>query len=118
MSAKYLINCQDGFNNLERATITFILAVSASKQAEVGVFVTADAASLCLQGAVETQVAEGYEPIGDLINNFLQNSGKIWLCPACAKAKGINESDLIAGVEIAGVPKTLAFLESGAKLLA
>ena len=33
-------------------------------------------------------------------------------------AKGIGQDDLIAGVEIAGAPKTMAFLAAGAKTLA
>ncbi len=62
-------------------------------------------------------VYEGMEPLSDLIDQFLGNGGKIWLCPICAKVKNIGEEDLMAGVEIAGAPKTMAFLESGGKLL-
>ena len=35
---KILVNCQDGTNNVERATISFILAVTASKTCETAVF--------------------------------------------------------------------------------
>lgn len=115
---KYLINCQDGMNNLERATISFILAVTASKTAEAAVFITSDAAVLCITGATEGLKVDGYEPVNDLIEAFVANGGKIWLCPACAKAKGISETDLRTGVEIAGAPKTMAFLQAGAQLLA
>ena len=116
-TAKFLINCQDGANNVERATISLILAVSASKTAEAVMFLTADAAQLCVQGGAETIKAEGYEAAGDLLRDFLTNGGKIWLCPACAKAKGIQASDLVNGAEIAGAPKVMAFLESGGHLL-
>ncbi len=115
---KYLVNCQDGRNNLERATISLILAVTASKTAETAVFVSAEAAQLCVKGAVDGLVAKGYEPIADLLNQFQQNGGTLWLCPACAKAKGITSEDLISNAEIAGAPRTMAFLQSGAKLLA
>lgn len=115
---KYLINCQDGANNVERATISLILAVSASKTSETAIFLTADAASLCIQGGTDELVASGYEPMSDLLTAFVENGGKIWLCPACAKAKGIEPEQLITGAEIAGAPKTMAFLASGARLLA
>lgn len=115
---KFLINCRDGANDVERATISFILAVTASKTAETAVFATSDAADLCVKGGIENMVANGYEPLPDLVGAFLHNGGKIWLCPACAKAKGITQNDLIDGVEIAGAPKTMAFLASGAQLLA
>lgn len=115
---KYLINCQDGAKHAERATISFILAVTASKSAETAMFMTSDAATLCVKGGADTLVAEGYEPLRDLLAAFLANGGKIWLCPACAKAKGITAGDLVEGAEIAGAPRTMAFLVAGAKLLA
>ncbi|MEH6580987.1 MAG: DsrE family protein [Halioglobus sp.] len=115
---KILVNCQDGPANIERATISFILAVTASKTRETAMFMSADASELCLQGRCDDLVAEGYEPLKNLVASFLENGGKIWLCPACVKAKRMTESDLMAGVEIAGAPKTMAFLASGAQLLA
>lgn len=115
---KILINCRDGIHDVERATVSFILAVTASKTSETAVFATSDAAGLCVKGGVDGLVAEGYEPLADLVGDFIGNGGKIWLCPACAKAKGITEADLIEGVEIAGAPKTMAFIASGAQLLA
>jgi predicted peroxiredoxin len=115
---KYLINCQDGSNNPERATISMILAFTASKTCETALFVSADAVQLCVKGGAESITAEGYEPLSSLLSGYLENGGHIWLCPACAKAKGITEDDLIAGVEIAGAPKTMAFLSSGGQLLA
>lgn len=115
---KYLVNCQDGFNNTERATISFILAVTASKTAETAVFATADAAEILIKGKAANIHADGYESLDALISAFTNNGGKIWLCPACAKAKQIQAKDLRAGVEIAGAPRSMAFLQSGAKLLA
>lgn len=115
---KYLINCQDGTSHPERATIAFILAVTASKTAETAMFMTSDASALCVKRGAESVVAEGYEPLRDLMAAFVANGGKMWLCPACAKAKDITQGDLAEGVEIAGAPRTMAFLQAGAKLLA
>jgi len=115
---KYLINCQEGANNVERATISFILAVTSSKTNETAVFMTSDATMLCVKGNTEGMVADGYEPLSNLMATFVENGGKIWLCPACAKAKGLSDNDLMPGVEIAGAPRTMAFMASGAQLLA
>jgi predicted peroxiredoxin len=115
---KILINCQDGNNNIERATISFILAFTASKTAETAVFITAEALQICVKGNMQKMLAEGYEPLSDLVYGFLKNGGKIWLCPACAKAKNVTQDDLIEGVEIAGAPKTMAFMAAGAQVLA
>lgn len=115
---KYLVNCQEGAGHVERATISFILATTASKTAETAVFITSDAAQLCTRGGAEGLQAEGMEPLSDLIEQFVGNGGKIWLCPICAKVKGITEDDLRTGVEIAGAPRTMEFIASGARLLA
>jgi predicted peroxiredoxin len=115
---RYLINCSHGAKDVERATISFILAVTASKTCETAMFLASDASVLCVKGGADALAAEGYEPLRDLLAAFVANGGKLWLCPACAKAKGITESDLIECAEIAGAPRTMAFLASGARLLA
>lgn len=115
---KYLINCQEGANNIERATISFILAVTSSKTNETAMFITSDAVGLCIAGSADGLTAPGYEPIANLINDFIANGGKIWICPACIKAKNLSPDDLISGAEVAGAPRTMAFLASGAKILA
>lgn len=116
---KFLINCTDGKDNLERATVSFVMALSAAtNNAETAVFATSDAAGLCIKGGTDDLVAPGYEPIGGLVEEFIDNGGMIWLCPVCAKAKGITQEDLRPGVEIAGVPRTMEFMARGAQLLA
>jgi len=116
---KFLINCSNGKDNLERATVSFIMALSAaSHNAETAVFATSDAADLCVKGGTDNLVAPGYEPLADLVDDFIDNGGKIWLCPVCAKAKGISQEDLRQGVELAGVPRTMEFMSKGAQLLA
>lgn len=115
---KYLVNCQDGTNNLERATIAAILATTASKTNETALFITADATNLFVKGAMEGLAADGHEPLENLINQYQANGGKIWICPVCLKTKGIGESDLIDGAEIAGAPRTMEFLATGGLMLA
>jgi predicted peroxiredoxin len=118
MKQKFLVNCQDGVRDLERATISFILAVTASKTSEAAVFITSDAAQLCLKNGADGLAFPGLEPLENLIRQFLDNGGKIWLCTICAKVKGITEGDLREGVEIAGAPKTMEYLQTGGMLLA
>lgn len=115
---KFLVNCQYGTDNLERATIAFILASSASKTSETAVFISSNATELCVRGALDGLVAEGYEPIADLVAQYQANGGQLWVCPICVKAKGLSPEDLLPGVEIAGAPRTLDYIASGARLLA
>ena len=118
MSEKYLVNCEHGVNEPEKATIAFILAFTSSRTNETAVFATADASRLLVRNNRPQVIADGYEPLNGLIDGFIENGGKIWLCPACARAKGLSQDDLLDGVEIAGAPKTMAYLASGALTLA
>ncbi|MBV1907019.1 MAG: DsrE family protein [Pseudomonadales bacterium] len=115
---KYLVNWKDGTSNLEAASISLILAVTSSKNFETAIFVSGEASTLCIKGAADTLVAPGYEALADLLRVFVEQGGSLWLCPACVKAKGLSESDLLDGVDIAGAPRTMAFLASGGHLLA
>jgi len=115
---KILINCTNGANDVERATVAFILALStASNNAETAVFATADAAKLCTRGGADNLTADGYDPLDELMEDYINVGGKIWLCPVCAKAKGITEEDLRPGVELAGAPRTMDFVSRGAQVL-
>lgn len=118
MSEKYLINCAYGTDDPEKATIAFILAVTSSKTNETAVFAASDASELLLKNDRPQIQVDGYESLNGLIDAYIENGGTIWLCPACARAKGITDNDLIDGVEIAGAPKTMAFLAAGGKTLA
>lgn len=115
---KILINWRDGASDPEQATVTLILAVTSSKSCETAVFVAAEASELVRKGVADGIQAPGYEPLADLLQAFLANGGRLWLCPACVKAKGIDEAQLLDGVEVAGAPRTMAFLASGAQVLA
>ena len=90
MQQKFRINCEYGSDNPEKATIAFTLAFTSSKTSPTAVFVTFDATYLMLQTNRPQIVADGYEPLNDLID----------------------------GVELAGAPKTMAYLAEGAMTLA
>jgi predicted peroxiredoxin len=47
------------------------------------------------------------------MDKFLEAGGKLWVCPACAKARDMTQDDLIEGATIDGVPTMLAFLDNG-----
>ena len=94
------------------------MGVAASTTSETAMFVTSDAAHLCVKEGAKDLVAEGYEPLANLMDAYIENNGKIWLCPACAAAKGITQDDLCKGVELAGAARTMDFMANGAHLLA
>ncbi|MEM9229401.1 MAG: DsrE family protein [Pseudomonadota bacterium] len=113
----YLVNSSYGPADLERATVPFILACSAANRGEARVFLTGDALHLVVKGNAKGMVAEGYTPVADLIAEFVEKGGIIWVCKVCASVMGISAEDLIDGAEIGGAPNSMDFIEAGGKVL-
>ncbi len=114
MAGNVLVNCAHGKNNPEEATVAFIAASAAvTRSAATAVFVTSDAVRLATPDYADDIQAEGYEPLKVFLDKFLAKGGKLWVCPACAAARGIVQEDLINGATIDGVPTILEFLEDG-----
>jgi predicted peroxiredoxin len=118
MSNKFLVNCSYGNEDLERATVAFIVAsASAAMDNETAMFLTASSVDLVTKNGAEDKQAEGYPPLAELLGAYQENGGQIWVCPVCAKARGITEDDLVSGAEIAGAARTIGFVSDGARVL-
>jgi sulfur relay (sulfurtransferase) complex TusBCD TusD component (DsrE family) len=52
------------------------------------------------------------------LRQFVANSGKVWLCGACTKPRGITEEQLTAGVSIVGAAKVVEEVVAGARTIA
>jgi predicted peroxiredoxin len=118
MGGKVLINCAAGQDDPERATVAFIAAsAAAANEKETAMFLTCDAIGLATKDGVNGIEAPGYQALAFFRDSLMENAGKLWVCPACAAAHGLSADDLIDGAEIAGVPKILAYIDSGAVTL-
>ncbi len=114
----YLINSSHGADDIERATVPFVLANAAAGRGEARVFLTCDALNLVTRGGADGLTAPGYTAVGTLIDEFVEKGGRIWVCKVCAAVMDITQEDLIEGAEIGGAPNTMDFLANGGKVLA
>ena len=113
----YLINSSFGPEDMERATVPFILACAAANRGPARASLTGDALNLVVKGRAEGLVADGYTPVAELIAEFVEKGGVIWVCKVCAAVMNITQDDLIDGAEIGGAPNSMDFLEAGGKVL-
>lgn len=113
----FLINNAWGNNDLEKATVAFVVANAAAGKGDARVFLANAGLMLAVNGKADTWQAEGYPPIKDLMDSFIAKGGVIWACKACADVKGITQDDLISGAEIGGAGHTMSFLENGGQVL-
>ena len=113
-----LINNAFGSDNPEKASVAFIVGgASAARDGETALFLTSEAINLARKNGTDGLQAEGYKPMSDLVQAYLDNGGILWVCKACADAKGLGVDDVIAGAEIAGAGHTLSFVDNGAQVL-
>jgi predicted peroxiredoxin len=118
MANKFLINCQHGNDDLEKATVAFIVAgTAAAMDGETAMFLTGESVRLATTGGADGLQAESYPAITELLESYNENAGQLWVCPACANARGITADDLVDGAEIAGAARTIGFVSDGAKVL-
>lgn len=116
--AKLLINCTHGQEDPERATLSFVVGnVAASADQEVVVLLTIDGVWNATRGYADDICKEGFQPLRDVMQSFINNGGQIWACGACAKPRGITEADMISGARIVSAANAVEFLASGAASL-
>jgi len=113
----FLINNAWGNDDLEKATVAFVVANAAAGKGDARVFLANAGLALAVKGEADAWQADGYAPIKELMDGFVAKGGIIWVCKACADVKGITQDDLIDGAEIGGAGHTMGFLENGGQVL-
>lgn len=78
---------------------------------------TIDGVWLATKGYTEGLQAKGFAPLKELIEQFIENDGSLWVCGACAKPRDISADDLIKGAQIVGAAAAIEALASGAQTL-
>ena len=118
MTDKILVNCSSNAKEIEQATISFIVANAAvADDNETVLFLTDDSVRLATKGGAEGFHAKGHEPIQTYISSFVENGGKIWVCPACANPRGITPDQLIDGAELRGALPMVQFAKEAVTVL-
>jgi uncharacterized protein len=119
MNSKLIFNCTYGREDAERATLPFVAAnIAATAGQEAIVLCTIEAVRLGTRGGTDGIEAAGLPKLCDLLNQFVANSGKVWLCGACTKPRGITEEHVTEGVSIVGAAKVVEEVVAGAKTVA
>jgi predicted peroxiredoxin len=118
MAQSVLVNCSWGSDNPERATVAFIVAsAAAATKKDAAVFLTIEGVRLATKGYAETVRKDGYKPLKEFLDAFQESGGKVWVCGACANARGITPEQLIPGAQITGAATVIDFATNGATVL-
>ncbi len=113
-----LVSLASSHNDPDRATVAFVVASAAAASGQdTTVFVSADGAWLGARGEAEKINEEGFAPLAELRDGFVEAGGKILVCSPCAKRRGIGEDDLVKGAVIAGGAAVVALMADGAQTI-
>ncbi len=63
-------------------------------------------------------VEEGLPALPKLLEEFRENGGKIWLCGACTKPRGITDEHTVPGATIVGAATIVEAIANGATPIA
>lgn len=103
----------------ERASLPFVLA-SAAQVMEVDAVIALQGTAVYLakKGYLEHVFAAGLPSLKDLVENFLDQGGKLLVCVPCIRERKIDESDLIEGaIPTAAAALTQEILSANATLV-
>ena len=118
MATTIMTNCTCGKDDPERATLPFIVGnVAASADQPAIVLLTIEGVWLSTEGYADGIHKEGFQPLKEIIDSFVENGGQIWACGACAKPRGIGESHLIPGARIVTAAMVVEAMAGGASML-
>jgi predicted peroxiredoxin len=102
-SGKVVVNLATGLEDAERVTVAFLVGGAAAEQGKsVVMFLTKEAVRLALPGVADAVACEGCPPLARLFQQYSENGGQLLVCPICAKARKVDEADLVANARLAG----------------
>ncbi|MYS22609.1 Predicted peroxiredoxin [Streptomyces sp. DvalAA-14] len=104
MANKLVIKVTSGADAPERCSQAFtVAAVAVASGVEVSLWLTGESAWFALPGRAAEFELPHAAPLSDLLDAVLAaETARVTLCTQCAARRDIGESDVIAGVRIAG----------------
>lgn len=104
MSDKVVINLSTGHEDAELVTIAFLVATAAvGQEKDVVMFLTKDAVRLAQPGFADPIEAPACPPMSKLFAQFAEGGGRLFACPFCMDARGIDkEGPLVDNATVAG----------------
>ena len=115
MSRKLIFLCTHGREDPERAILPFVAAnVAATAGLEAIVVCTIEGVRLGTHGGADGIESKDLPPLPQLYADFVKNGGRVWLCGACTKPRGIGEGHVTPGTTIVGAAKIIEEIAGGA----
>ncbi len=114
MAGKFCVSLTRAKDDTDKATVGFVVANAAlGCEQETMVFLSTEGVRLAVEGYADDIHEDGFAPLKELIDSFVDSGGTILVCSPCLKKRGLDESKLITGATIVGGAKLVEFLADG-----
>ena len=114
MPGKFCVTLSFAKDNTDKATVAFVVAnAAAASDKETLVFLSIEGVRLAEKGYADAIHEEGFAALKDLMANFVQAGGKIWVCSPCFNKRKLDPNNLLTGATIVGGAKLVEFLSNG-----
>jgi predicted peroxiredoxin len=115
MAGKFCVSLSFAKDNPDKATVAFVIANAAvASDKETLVFLSVEGARLSQKGYADDIHEEGFAPLKELMTNFANAGGKIYVCSPCFNKRKLDPNNLLSGAAIVGGAKLVEFLSEGA----
>jgi predicted peroxiredoxin len=112
---KLVVSITYAKDNPDKSTVAMVVANAGLVSGqETIVFLSSEGVHLGTKGYAEGIHEEGFAPMKELLDAFIDNGGTIWLCAPCCKRRGIGEEHLVGGTTVVGGAKLVEVLSQGA----
>ena len=114
MAGKFCVSLTHAKDNTDKATVAFVIANAAvGSDQETLVFLSTEGVRLAVNGYADDIHEDGFAALKDLMTNFAEAGGDIYVCSPCFKKRGLDEDNLVPGAKIVGGAKLVEFLAGG-----
>jgi predicted peroxiredoxin len=103
VSENYLFTLTAFDQEGDRVATPLVLANSAlANGKDVLLWLTMEGVELAKRGAAKTVNTHSFAPVSELLEIYIENGGRIGVCPPCAKTHGVTDDNIIESVELMG----------------
>ncbi len=111
----FCVSISHAKDNTDKATVGFVIANAAvGSDQDTMVFLSSEGARLAEAGYADDMHEDGFAPLKELMTNYVEAGGQIWVCSPCYKKRGLDEGSLVPGSTIVGGAKLVEYLVGGA----
>ena len=114
MAGQFCVSLTHSKDNTDKATVAFVIANAAvGSDQDTLVFLSTEGVRLAVNGYADDIHEDGFAPLKELMTNFAEAGGAIYVCSPCFKKRGLDENNLVPGARVVGGAKLVEFMAGG-----